>query len=84
MYDVWFLGNAFTNSLLIIVAISFVMFILEICLRKFPKAPYNNPDEVDVETYIQSGEDEEEQPNVAPQILPPIYLPYGGQGWKKQ
>lgn len=84
VYDVWFLGNAFTNSLLIIVAISFVMFILEICLRKFPKAPYNNPDEVDVETYIQSGEDEEEQPNVAPQILPPIYLPYGGQGWKKQ
>lgn len=64
------------GSLMAIAGIALVAFILEICLRKFPKTKEKNPDDVDANKYLEGAveEDEEEVLAVQPQILPPVYL----------
>ncbi|MBE5745605.1 MAG: hypothetical protein E7355_05695 [Clostridiales bacterium] len=62
-------------DLMAIAGIAFVAFIIEICLRKFPKSKGKNPDEVDAMTYLENGVVEEQEPiAIQPQILPPVYI----------
>lgn len=64
------------GALMSIAGISLVAFVLEICLRKFPKSKEKNPDEVDANKYLDgSVKDEEQEVALQPQILPPVYVP---------
>ncbi len=66
------------KDLMIMCGIALTAFVLEICLRKFPKARGGNPDDVDAKKYLEEGvtEDvEEDEFALQPQVLPPIYLP---------
>ncbi len=66
------------SNLMAMAGISLTAFVLEICLRKFPKAKGGNPDDVDAKKYLQEGVSEDvvqEEISLQPQILPPVYLP---------
>ncbi len=66
--------------------IALVAFILDVCLRKFPKSKEKNPDDVDANKYLDGTADKAEEQEILfqPQILPPIYLPMSSQGQDNQ
>ena len=65
--------------------VELVAFIINCCLRKFPKVKEANPDDVDATKYLDGAMEQDEQEVVVqPQILPPIYLPMPSQGQDNQ
>ncbi len=65
--------------------IMLVAYVLDMCLRKFPKTKEANPDEVDAKKYLDNAMgSEDEEIMIQPQILPPIYLPSNTQGQNNQ
>lgn len=66
--------------------IALVAFVLEMCLRRFPKEKAKNPDDVDENKYLDSAMDNggEQEILFQPQILPPVYLPMSSQGQNHQ
>lgn len=56
--------------------ITLVAFIVDVCLKKFPKVKEANPDDVDANKYLEEGVEEWDEPiAIQPQILPPVYVP---------
>ncbi len=75
-----FAKNQITVELIYIALIAFAMFILEILLRKYPKFPTVNKDEVDVDTYLAKDEEDYGKGNMnLPMMFPyPMYYPQNG------
>ena len=65
--------NQVSMELIYIALISLAMFIIEILLRKYPKLPTVNKDEVDVDTYLK---EDEENYGVQNNLTPVPFFPY--------
>ncbi len=66
------------GDLMAIAGISLVAFILEICLKNFPRTKEKNPDDVDANEYLKQGvtEDGQSTAQQPQQPIPPVmYLP---------
>ncbi len=83
VFDALMREQPLNGNLMAITGVSLVAFILEICLRKFPKTKEKNPDDVDATTYLENGVQDDELDNevvLQPTLLPPVYtlsLPSG-------